>query len=437
MRPTAVTLLLFLIGFPLAVLPVMFDPDLWVFWLIYLGGALLVLGVDALLAMSPRRLHVEIETPDAMMIGGRGTMQMQLLMPRGVPPVRIEVLPELGETLAPQPAQKVEARAGETIDVDVELVPVRRGQAEVQRAWLRWTSPFGLVERQKHVPIDRHVPVEPNVNAVRSTAMAFFAPHEFASGLKVERYVGDGTEFDSLREYVPGLDSRAISWRATARHRKLICQDYRAERNHSVILALDTGHLMSEPMGGIPKLDHGVTAALVLAYMGLHTGDRVGLFAFDSKVRTYAEPQGGVHAFPRLRRLTADLAYSASETNFTLGLAELSARLRRRSLIVLLTDFVDTVTAELMLDNVHRLARRHLVLFVTLRDPELLAIAERDPDRVSGLYESVVAGDFVREREVVLARLRRMGCVCIDVAPQHVSTRMLNQYLEIKRRELI
>ncbi len=437
MRPTSITLLLFLIGFPLAVLPVLFEPTLWVFWLVYLGAALLLLGVDAMLAMSPSQLSVDVEVPDSLMIGGRGSMQMRITMPQRSPPARMEVLPELGERFAPQPPQTVRMRAGETSQVDVELKPVRRGRAQVHRTWLRWTSPFGLIERQKHVPIDLEVPVEPNVHAVRSAAMEFFAPHEFASGLKVERYVGDGTEFDSLREYVPGLDSRAISWRATARHRKLICQEFRAERNHSVVLAVDTGHLMCEPLGGIPKLDHGVTAALVLAYMGLHTGDRVGFFAFDSKVRTYAEPQGGVQSFPRLRRLSTDLAYSTSETNFTLGLAELSARLRRRSLIVLLTDFVDTVTAELMIENVHRLARRHLVLFVTLRDPELGGIAERGPARLSELYESVVAGDFVREREVVLARLRRMGVLCVDVPPQHVTTRVLNHYLEIKRRELI
>ena len=89
--------------------------------------------------------------------------------------------------------------------------------------------------------------------------------------------------------------------------------------------------------------------------MALKTGDRVGLFAFDARVRLFAEPQGGVHAFGRLQRQTTALAYSAAETNFTLGLVELGQRLRRRSLVVVLTDFVDTVTAELMVENLARL----------------------------------------------------------------------------------
>src|SRR5262249_29258585 len=159
---------------------------------------------------------------------------------------------------------------------------------------------------------------------------------QFLSGLKVERYLGDGSEFDALREHVPGMDRRAIDWKASARHRALLGREFRAERNHQLVLAIDTGHLMAEPLGGMPKLDHAVNAALLLAYFGLRTGDRVGLFGFDSEVRAFAAPAAGVRAFPRLQRASAALEYGTAETNFTLGLAELSSRLSRRSLVVLL-----------------------------------------------------------------------------------------------------
>ena len=180
-----------------------------------------------------------------------------------------------------------------------------------------------------------------------------------------------------------------------------------------------------------------INAALLLSYFCLRTGDRVGLYGFDAQVRSYLEPAGGVASFPRLQRLTADLDYSHGETNYTLGLAELSTRLRRRSLVVLLTDFVDTITAELMLDNVQRLARRHLVIFVTLRDPDLAAVAGARPGSLQALNRAVVARDFIRERDVVIQRLRRIGVHCIDVPPARVSMQLLNRYLEIKRRELI
>jgi uncharacterized protein (DUF58 family) len=135
--------------------------------------------------------------------------------------------------------------------------------------------------------------------------------------------------------------------------------------------------------------------------------------------------------------MSAELDYSRAETNFTLALADLSTRLRRRSLVILLTDFVDTITAELMIENVTRLSRRHLVVFVTLRDPSLEALSSAAPVTTTRLHESVVAGDFVRERDIVIQRLRQLGVFCIDAPPAHVSMELLNRYLDIKRRELI
>jgi uncharacterized protein (DUF58 family) len=233
------------------------------------------------------------------------------------------------------------------------------------------------------------------------------------------------------------MDHRAMDWKHSARHRKLVCKEFRAERNHQIVIAVDTGYLMSEPLGGIPKLDHAINAALLLGYFSLRAGDRISLYAFDSKVRAFSEPQAGVGAFPRLQRMTADLDYQHDETNFTLALAELATRLRRRSLVVVLTDFVDSITAELMVENVQRLARRHLVLFVATRDPSLEAAATGMPVSVRDIGRSVVAGQFDREREVVIERLKRSGVHCIDSLPGQVSVDMLNRYLEIKRRELI
>jgi uncharacterized protein (DUF58 family) len=307
----------------------------------------------------------------------------------------------------------------------------------VEAVWLRWAGPLGLLSRQLRLQLDRPVAVVPNVRAVRSAALRFFSARHFLSGLKVQRYLGDGSEFDALREHVPGLDHRAIDWKSSARHVKLLCREFRAERNQQVILAIDTGHLMAEPLAGLPRLDHAVNASLLLAYFSLRMGDRVGLAGFDRQMRIFAEPQGGLGAFARLQKLTAQLDYSPNETNFTLGLAELSGRLKRRSLVVAMTDFADTITAELMVENLGRLAKKQLVLFVALRDPELGRLASARPTRLGDLYRSVGATDFAREREGVLLRLRRLGIQCVDAVPSAISAQLLNRYLEIKRRELI
>jgi uncharacterized protein (DUF58 family) len=441
MRPTLRCLVLLLAGIPVSLGAVSLDARLWTVWITYLGAGLLLTGIDALLALPRRRLRIEVELPEQVFIGEIGRAAIRLAAPGWRRTARLGVLPELDDDLAPQPegwAQLV-PQPGTAIARglhEVELRPRRRGDHAVRALHLRWRGPLGLIERRFARPVGTKVAVVPNIGAVRAIALRMFADQSFLAGLKVERFLGDGSEFESLREYVPGLDHRAIDWKSSARHRKLLCQEFRAERNHQVVLAVDAGQLMAEPVAGVPKLDHSINAALLLGWFCLRTGDRVGLLGFDERVRSWSEPAGGMHAFRRLQALSAEIDYRAVETNYTLTLAELSTRLRRRSLVVLFTDFLDTVTAELMIDNVTRLARRHLVLFVAVRDPSLETRALARPRSLELLHQAVVAGDFARERQVVLERLKRAGAHCLDVAPGAFSMALVNRYLDIKRREL-
>jgi uncharacterized protein (DUF58 family) len=445
MRPTLRCLLVFLAGIPISLGAVTIHPRLWTVWITYLGAAVTLAGLDALLALPRRKLRVTASVPAQVFIGETGTATIDLVAGRrgGT----LEILAELDDDLAPQPPIQAVLRAdgagpagkgprAARARVSLTLAPRRRGDHALRTVHARWTGPLGLLERRIAAPIDQRVGVVPNLGAVRAVALRMFSDHSFMAGLKVEKFIGDGSEFEALREYVPGLDHRAIDWKSSARHRKLLCQEFRAERNHQVVLAVDAGQLMSEPVGGVPKLDHAINAAILLGWFCLRTGDRVGLLGFDERVRQWAEPAGGMHTFARLQAMSAEIDYRRVETNYTLTLAELSTRLRRRSLVVLFTDFLDTVTAELMIDNVTRLARRHLVLFVAVRDPSLETRALARPRSLGTLHQAVVAGDFARERAVVLERLRRVGAHCIDTAPASFSMALVNRYLDIKRREL-
>jgi uncharacterized protein (DUF58 family) len=439
MRPTVRCLVLFIVGIPVSLAGVSIDPKLWTVWLSYLGAALLLTGIDAVLALPKRRMKVKVDAPDQIFIGETTPAKLTITLP-GKRASSIGILPELADDFEPQKEQWANLapaeKQGSGLAHDIPLSPRRRGDHAIKAVHLRWRGPLGLIEKRMAKPIDTKVGVVPNIGNVRAIALRMFADQNFMAGLKVERFLGDGSEFESLREYVVGLDHRAMDWKASARHRKLLCQEFRAERNHQVVLAVDSGQLMSEPVGGVPKLDHAINASLLLGWFCLRTGDRVGMLGFDERVRSWAEPAGGMHTFRRLQAMTAEIDYAHTETNFTLTLAELSTRLRRRSLVVLFTDFLDTVTAELMIDNVSRLARRHLVLFVAVRDPSLETRSLARPRSLGTLHEAVVAGDFARERSIVLERLKRAGAHCIDTTPDQFSMALVNRYLDIKRREL-
>ena len=433
--PTRRAILLAAAGLPLALLPALVAPSLWGAWLVAGALSALAFGLDLLLSVAPGRLAIEVEVPGTLQVGEAGAVAVRLLAPR--PVARVEVLLDLHPDFEPAAPVAISIPPGEAGLARLPLRARRRGRPTVDAAWCRWTGPFGLVARRSLTPLGRAVAVVPDLAPVRAAAFRYQGARSPAGGVQVERFVGAGSEFDALVEWVPGLDHRAISWKASARHRKLLSQDFRAERDHQVVLALDTGHLMAGPLLGRPRLDHALTSALLLGYVSLRMGDRVGLFAFDRAARAWTEPQGGLGAFARLRAASAALEATTDETNFTLGLAELSTRLRRRSLVVVFTDFVDSVTAELMVENLGRLARRQLVVFVTLRDEALDATALGRPGRLGDLHRAVVASGFLRERAAVLARLRRLGVLCVEAGPGEVSTRLVSRYLDVKRRELI
>ena len=171
--------------------------------------------------------------------------------------------------------------------------------------------------------------------------------------------------------------------------------------------------------------------------MSLKLGDRAGFFGFDAKPRLFSGALSGPSAFPHLQRLAAGLDYSTQEANFTLGFTHLATTLERRSLVVVFTDFADTTSAELMIENVARLLRRHLVLFVVMRDEELEAIERREPKTADDVSRAVTAEALLRERDVVISRLRRLGVHIVDAPVERIGSSLISAYLDLKRRDLM
>jgi uncharacterized protein (DUF58 family) len=421
-------------GLAVALLPAAGLPRAWpavpVAWCV----AAIVLGLDAAALALRARSRVRIDAPDALYVGE--TDELACRIDPGPRATTIRAAVDLSDNLAPQPAIACPLPAAGA-EIRFPLAPLGRGRAGIERLWLAISSPLGLFRRTEVHEIGRECAVLPSLALVRGAAFRFFADRSFRSGLKIERYTGDGTEFESLKEFVDGDDRRAVDWKASARHRELVCRHFRAERNHQLVIALDTGRLMSERIAGVPKVDHAIHAALLLAYTGLASGDRVGLFTFDARIGTEIRPLSGRPSIATLIRALASADYSEDETNYTLGLTALGRYTRRRSLVVLLTDFVDTITAELMVENVERVARRHVVVFVSIRDPLLDGIEAAPPDSVHALHRAVVARSLSVDREVIHRRLERMGIHALDAEPGRIGSALVNRYLDIKRRELV
>lgn len=436
MRPTPRAVALFAAGVPLALLVVLVDDSLWKLGFGHLGFAIALTWLDGQRALPSHALDIVVQAPARVFVGEEERLAVTLTPAGRWPPTTAELACDADPGLAVGRPDREPLVPGRPVNVSIPLRALRRGTARVHRLWVRWPGPLGLATRRTIHPVESTVAMLPNVRAVHRGSLRYGA-RDVLFGSKPQSQQGDGSEFEALRDYLPGLDHRSIDWKHSARHRTPVCKEFRAERNHQVILAFDTGRLMSEPLEGIPRLDHAIHSGLALAWLSLRSGDQVGLFGFDATVRLSMAPVRGTRHFIRILEAAARLDYHHDETNFTLGLVELMARLRRRSLVILQTEFVDTVTAELMVASLERLAARHLVVFVTMQDAGLSEAVNAPPSRVTDLSRAVIAGSLLRERRIVLERLRRLGVLCLDAPRAQVGTDLLNRYLMIRRRELI
>ena len=434
--PTSRAIIIAALGMPLSLIAALGNQRLWligVAWLVLVIGLVVA---DALLGAWRSELKLEPLVPVTLAMGPGGQAFVTARFEGKSSPAEIEFVLDANSFIDVNPRKRTLPlidRAGRT---SFKLDPLRRGAGELTDLWVRWRGPLGLVWKQSIETLSCQVPIVPNIQGVKEEALRLFQRNALF-GLNVQRDIGDGAEFHALAEFRAGMDRRTIDWKQTAKHAKLFAKEFRTEKNQQIVIALDTGRLMCEPLAGQPRLDRALHAGLLLAYAALKLGDRVGLFAFDAKPRLSSGTVSGAKSFPVLQRLAARIDYSNDETNFTLGLTQLSGELERRSLVVVFTDFADATSAELMIENTARLLRTHLVLFVVFRDEELEAMVDKEPVEAKDVSRAVIADALLRERDVVTTRLRRLGAEIVDAPAEAAGINLLNAYLDLKRRNVL
>ena len=321
--------------------------------------------------------------------------------------------------------------AGEQRTVASTLVPSRRGLRQAAVVTVRAVGPLGLAGRQRRFPASWQVQVLPLFRSRR------LLPDKLARLRQVEGAIavrgrGQGSEFDSLREYVPGDDPRAIDWRATARRTNVVVRTYRAERDRRVVLALDTGRTSAGRVGDLPRLDHVLDAAQLLAVLAVRAGDRVDLVAHDALPRAALRGRTlGSAMLPRLVRALSLVEPALVEADHV-GLASAVLRMStRRSLVVLFTDLVPAVVEESLLAALPALTERHVVLLAALGDPRVAEMA-RERGSVRAAYAAAAAERAMQARRELSALLRSRGVEIVDAPPGEFASAVADRYLALK-----
>ncbi len=433
--PTRMAVVAAAIGAPVALLAAMLFPANWYAGLGWSLAVVMLMIADALLGRGQGQVTLDLPATAAVGEPLEIPVSVRVDGARVPGPVQVAVAGDPLLTLGDEGRIDLTLEGGRGV-ARLSLTPHRRGTAHLGTVWLRWTGPLGLIWHQARIEADHTLPILPDVEAVRRQGAQVFRRHA-VQGLLAQSDRGDGSDFDALVEFRSGMDRRAIDWKQSARHRKLFAKEYRTERNSQIVFAIDAGRQMSDPVAGVPRVDRAVSAALLTGWLALKLGDRVALHAFDSRPRVASGFIGGPTAFPELQHLAAAIDYSGDETNYIFALTTLAARLNRRSMIVLFTEFTDPTSADFLVRAVARLLKTHLVLVVVLRDEELEAFVDAAPVAPADVTRAVTAGALLRDRRLVLLRLRHLGVHVIESPHDQVAERLVEGYVDLKRRSLL
>jgi uncharacterized protein (DUF58 family) len=404
-------------------------------WIGLLVALAVIALADALRGWRLRTPHVERLVPGSLPLGVSHDVALRLDNhdPR---PLRVEVIDHYpSEAQATHLPRLLTLPQGGWSELRYQLRPYQRGEVFFGKVQLRISSPLGLWWMQRMSGSAQAVRIYPDF--ARLTGFALMATDHRLSQLGVlqRRRRGEGMDFHQLREYREGDPQRQIDWKASARMRKLISREYQDERDQQIVLVLDCGRRMSARDDALSHFDHVINSALLLAYVGLRQGDAVGLLTMSGPQRWLA-PHKSRAMVNTILNSVYDLQPTMNASDYHVATLDLMKRIRKRSLVVVLSNLRDEDDDSLA-PALRLLQTRHLVLFASLRENILSrALASRVDTFERAITHAAVA-DYLQSRNRMFNRLEGLGAMCVDVEPEQLPIALVNRYLEIKRSGLL
>jgi uncharacterized protein (DUF58 family) len=426
----------------IGVLPVVALGSFGVGWAVGTLGAWLLLVVllvllDLLVAPSPRSVRLERQLPNAVRLGEPTEAALLVTNPGGR---RIRGL--LRDAWQPS-AGAVPTRwaldlpGGERRAFRSTLVPVRRGERRTEQVTVRSLGPLRIAGRQATLKQEGAVRVLPPFRSRRHLPSRLARLREL-DGRTLLQVRGQGTEFDSIREYVRGDDVRSIDWRATARNvalpgagQRLMVRTWRPERDRRVVVVVDSGRTAAARIADEPRLDTAFESTLLLTALATRAGDRVDLLVWDRRVRARVHAAAPSDVLHRMVDAMAPVEPELLETDWAGVPAQVRALTSQRALVVLVTSLEGAGTARGLLTMLPQLTSRHLVVIASVTDPAVMAmtIERRDLDET---YLAAAAERTLLDTDRIAAAAGRLGAQVVTAAPADLPPALADRYLALK-----
>ena len=345
--------------------------------------------------------------------------------------------PPVDGAVSPSRALRVFLPPWKTVRTEYRFTPGRRGKFSFDGVWVRHSSLLGLWRIVRRFELADEIQVFPNIEALRSFELLARQNSLAELGIRATRMKGDGTEFERMREYRQGDDPRHIDWKTTARLSRLIVREMGQERNQNIMFMIDMGRMMRQTTGGLSHFDYALNTAIILGHIAQQKGDNVGALLFSDTVKRFVPLSRGRGAVEALVHAAYDMEPQQVATNYRRAFKQVMSRVRRRSLILLMTHLVPGEDQRLIRAYSQNLGQRHLPLCLFFKEPSLEEEVMVVPSTVGESFHHAAAADILLERVEGLTMLRHAGVMALDALPGEYSAVAIGQYLDIKARNLL
>jgi uncharacterized protein (DUF58 family) len=399
---------------------------------------ILIVLVDLVLLNLPSmQIEASREVPKMFSLSDENSVKINLRSSFNLN-LKLNLIDELPEQFQMRDfSMDVELEPGNAISVAYTLRPLTRGAYEFHNLNIFVSSFYGLIQRRLKKDLRQMVPVYPSIVQMKQYELKTINRISTSQGIKKMRRIGNSYEFEQIRNYVKGDDYRSINWKATSRRNELMVNQYEDERSQQIYCIIDKSRSMKMPFNGLSLMDYAINSSLVISNIALKKHDKAGLLTFSDKLGKVLNADNS----PMQLRAILEALYREEErkndANYELLYAATKRLIRRRSLLMLYTNFESFYALQRVLPLLRKINMTHLLVVIFFENTEISSMVEQDVTNVEGIYTETVARHFLSEKARIAQELQQYGIQTILSRPEDLSINTINKYLELKAKRLI
>jgi uncharacterized protein (DUF58 family) len=315
--------------------------------------------------------------------------------------------------------------------------PTERGEYFFGHLNVYAFSLLKLIKRRYSFQKEQMVRVYPSIMQMQKYDFLAIHNHLSEFGLKKIRRIGHTQEFEQIKDYVQGDDFRTVNWKATAKKRQLMVNQYQDEKSQPIYSVIDAGRVMKMPFNGLKLLDFAINSSLAFSNVALKKHDKVGLITFSKRIEQFLPASSGLPYLNRILESLYNVDTQFTDSDYSLLYAQLKRKVTQRSLLLLYTNFEHMSGLKRQLPFLQAIAKKHLLVVIFFKNTELDKLIETSADTLQNIYHKTIAEKFEFEKSLMVKELQRHRIQTILTAPEDLSINTINKYLEIKARGML